>query len=557
MSYTLVSLLFVVSFSLPSLGERINSSNIIQHNNCSHDSECPTWFTCNSSSMCQCGNKQDHAIACDDKLQSSAVLDCYCVTYDLESGSTYLGLCFYNCDNHKKIGSVYQPLPTNVEMLINGSVCTDFNRAGLLCGNCQDGYSPFVLSYNLSCVKCPNGNQNWWKFILAGFGPLTFFYFFVVLFSINVTSSHLHGVVWFSQILSIPTLARSIMLAGHRGNLNLLKIPRVLGPFYSIWNLDFFRTVIPDICLNVTTLQALTLDYLVALYPFLLILFSHMIIKLYDSHVHCMTVMWRPFRALLAMVRESMDIRTSIIDSFATFFLLSYIKVLSVTSDLLIPTRIYKLGSNISTLGVYYSPTVVYFGDEHLPYVILALFILTIFVCVPTITLVLYPFQFFQRFLSMFPFHWHYLHAFVDSFQGCYKDGTEPGTCDCRWFSVLPLLLRLMIFIIFTSTLSMMFYVYAVITLTVLLLVIVNVQPFKKSAVRYPSTDPIFLILLSLIFVTNIGRDISTSRENLFFYYSTTTMLGLSVVVSIVYITFFITLWLARRVKWIHEMISR
>ena len=261
MSYTLVSLLFIVSFSLPSLGERINSSYIIQYNNYSHDSECPTWFTCNSSSMCQCGNKQDHAIACDDKLQSSAVLDCYCVTYDNVSGSTYLGLCFYDCNNHKKTDSVYQPLPTNAEMLINGSVCTDFNRAGLLCGNCQDGHSPFVLSYNFSCVECPNGNRNWWKFILAGFGPLTFFYFFVVLFNINVTSSHLHGVVWFSQALSFPALVRTIMLAGHRGN---VQIPRILGlgQFYSIWNLDFFRSIIPDICLNVTTLQALALDYL-------------------------------------------------------------------------------------------------------------------------------------------------------------------------------------------------------------------------------------------------------------------------------------------------------
>ena len=183
MSYTVVFLLFIVSFSLPSLGERINSSNnIIQHNNCSHDIECPMWFTCNSSSMCQCGNKQDHAIACDDKLQSSAVLDCYCVTYDNESRSTYLGMCFYNCDNHKKTDLVYQSLPTYAEILINGSVCTDFNRAGLLCGNCQDGYSPFVLSYNLSCVKCPNGNQNWWKFILAGFGHSHFSTF--LLFSL-------------------------------------------------------------------------------------------------------------------------------------------------------------------------------------------------------------------------------------------------------------------------------------------------------------------------------------------------------------------------------------
>ena len=25
----------------------------------------------------------------------------------------------------------------------------------------------------------------------------------------------------------------------------------------------------------------------------------------------------------------------------------------------------------------------------------------------------------------------------LDSFQGCYKDGTEPGTFDCRWFQLL------------------------------------------------------------------------------------------------------------------------
>jgi hypothetical protein len=250
-----------------------------------------------------------------------------------------------------------------------------------------------------------------------------------------------------------------------------------------------------------------------------------------------------------------MDIRTSIIDSFATFFLLSYIKVLSVTSDLLIPTKIYKLGSKLSTFGVYYSPSAVYFGEEHLPYAILALSILTVFVCIPTITLVLYPFQFFQKFLSIFPFHWHYLHAFVDSFQGCYKDGTEPGTFDCRWFSVLTLLLGPTMFIILTSTLSMMFFVYAIVTLTVLLIAMINVQPFKKSAVRYPSTDPTFIILLSLTFVTNIGRDV-TSRENLFLHYSILTMLLLSIFVPIIYIAFFITLWLARRVKWIHQLIN-
>ena len=50
------------------------------------------------------------------------------------------------------------------------------------------------------------------------------------------------------------------------------------------------------------------------------------------------------------MFRRSWDIRTSVVNSFATFFYLSYIKVLSVTTDLLVPTQVYKLGSNGSVL---------------------------------------------------------------------------------------------------------------------------------------------------------------------------------------------------------------
>ena len=250
-----------------------------------------------------------------------------------------------------------------------------------------------------------------------------------------------------------------------------------------------------------------------------------------------------------------MDIWTSIIDSFATFFLLSNIKILNVTSDLLIPTQIYRLGSNTSTFGVYYSPTVVFFGEEHLPYAILAIFIVTLFVCIPTIILILYPFQLFQKFLSLFPFHWHYLHAFVDSFQGCYKDGTEPGVFDYRWFSVLLLLLRLILFI-FTLTLSMMFFVYAILALVIILIALINIQSLKKIAVHYPSNDPIFLVLLSLSFIANIGRDV-TSRENIFFHYSALIMLALSAVVPIIYIIFFISLWLATKIKRIHRLVIR
>ena len=136
----------------------------------------------------------------------------------------------------------------------------------------------------------------------------------------------------------------------------------------------------------------------------------------------------------------------------------------------------------------------------------------------------LYLFQFFQKFLSYFSINWHFLQVYVDSFQGCYKDGTEPGTFDCRWFSVLMLLARPLFFIIYGFALLVMFFVYALIVLIVLLPVIINVQPFKKSAVRYPSTDSTFFILRTWPPLCRIvlGMDISGFESNV---YSKTLML--------------------------------
>ena len=521
-----------------------------QRAHCSNNSECPTWYICNSTNACQCGNDYDQTIVCNDEDISSAVLDCYCVTYDQDSRSTYLGLCFYNC-NGRHTRAVHEELPANPEML---SVCEEFNRAGVLCGDCKDGYSPLILSYNLSCVRCPDGHKNWWKFVLAGFLPLTFFYLFVVIFNINVTTSHLHGPVWFSQALA---MLRNLIHGVHNEQSDFLNVVKVFMLFYSFWNLDIFRSVLPDICLNLTTLQALALDYLIAFYAFLLILLSHMIIKLHDRQISFITIIWKPFKILLANFRQSMDVRTSVIDSFATFFFLSHIKILSITSNLLVPTRIYRLGSNISTLGLCYSPTVVYFGEEHLPYAILAIFISIVFFCVPTILLLFYPFRFFQRFLSLFPYNWHYLRAFLDSFQGCYKDGTEPGTFDCRWFSAIYLLVRPLLYTIFALALSMMVFVYAAILLVAVLIVVTNVQPFKKAVVGYPSNDLVFLTLLSLSLIAITGRDVA-SRENISPFHAVMTMLAiLSIVVPLFYIASFIMLWLITRIKQMYHFVNR
>ena len=100
---------------------------------------------------------------------------------------------------------VYYTLPKNPQLLLNILICSYFHITNLMCGDCEEGHSPFEPLYNLNCVKCPHGHQNWWKFILVAFVPLTLFSFFVPVFNVNVTSLYIHGVVWFRSTLVILT----------------------------------------------------------------------------------------------------------------------------------------------------------------------------------------------------------------------------------------------------------------------------------------------------------------------------------------------------------------
>ena len=180
------------------------------------------------------------------------------MTYDEATGSTFVGECFYNCVNniniHVHVDRIYHNLPRQLTELVNHSVCSWFNMKGLLCGECDDGFNPFILSYNFSCVNCTDGYKNWWTSSVIAFAPVTFFYLFVVIFQINMTSSHLHGVVWFSQTISMPPLMRFVMVELAKGYPQVLTVVRAFAPLYSTWNLDLLRPVFPDTCLNVSPL---------------------------------------------------------------------------------------------------------------------------------------------------------------------------------------------------------------------------------------------------------------------------------------------------------------
>ena len=165
--------------------------------------ECSSWFTNNRT--CECGNDLDGVVRCNSTLREVAILDCYCMTLDEDSGSVVAGACFYNCENQPKGTSqdiVYHRLPSNVSRL-NKAMCGSLNRRGRLCGQCKDGYLPPVYSYDLTCRKCSPASYHWVIYILVAFVPLTVFLLIVLWFRISATSARLNAFVIVTVIFTI------------------------------------------------------------------------------------------------------------------------------------------------------------------------------------------------------------------------------------------------------------------------------------------------------------------------------------------------------------------
>ena len=88
----------------------------------------------------------------------SAVLNCFCVTKS--NTEMYAGYCFYNCVphvHHKVHNKLYHEISDKKNL--NDNMCGRFNKMGISCGQCKNGTCPLVLSYNLSCVECPQGHK--------------------------------------------------------------------------------------------------------------------------------------------------------------------------------------------------------------------------------------------------------------------------------------------------------------------------------------------------------------------------------------------------------------
>ena len=163
---------------------------------------------------------------------------------------------------------MYVKFPQNVAEL-NPWLCSGVNRTGVMCSQCQEGLGTAIFSYSMQCLPCMSSGLGWTLFILLATFPTTILFLVVLIFQCRcITSGPMNSYIFISQLL-VSTLNNepsvvNLLAIGSPVSL----ISTVLFTISGIWNLDFFRYLIPPFCVSdqISPLHA----HLSTLWPFTL-----------------------------------------------------------------------------------------------------------------------------------------------------------------------------------------------------------------------------------------------------------------------------------------------
>jgi len=468
----------------------------------------------NSDSICYSFSSYSHCTSIpNDRLRCRdghvVALEPNCVIYDQHKDKVFIGSCPYFETELKDLNNaVYRRIPQKIKEL----KCKEsMRRSKILCGQCKENYYPLAYSYNLTCVHCPHRYLNILTFLLVAFIPLTIFGLVIIGLKVSISNSHLHGFVFYSQAVSAPPLARVIVNGPYVQQSHYSTVIKLLGSFYSLWNLDIFRSLIPGICLPTKPRHILWLEVAIGVYPLLMIIMLYVIIH----YKNCATIV-SYYHHISQRFLISPSNSSSLIDAFGTFIILASIKILTSSLDLMALSPVYELSQKNSTrwnYRLYYDPTLRYFKDSYQNNFYFSICIVLIFIVFPFVILVLYPCKFFHRCLNRTRLNWNTLHIFMDTFQGCYKNGTEPNSHDYRWFSALFFGGRMILCLIFALTYNSMYFIFSTMTIIILIILVIILEPFRTSVKRYSYSTIMFLLLLSLFYATIAGLDIANTKN--------------------------------------------
>ena len=455
-----------------------DSQALLNQNSSRSDHECPSvWSEYNQVTHdCQC---IQHIGLLDCKGESVYADTRHILTYDPTKGIIsavrvrYIKyLEGYNLTMIKD-GTIGILLPNNISEL-NPYMCGPLNREDYLCNKCKSGYGPPVIPesapYANVCYLCkdtwiPNGIL---LYLAINFIPLTLFYLIILVFQVRLTSAPMTCFIMYSQVMIIAFYA--VSGPGHESlesvvsqikftdNGKTVRIStKILLTFYGVFNLDFFHYVLPPFCISnkLRPIHVFFLGYISAFYPFLLILLTWFCVELHGRNFRPIVCLWKPFHGCFIRLRKGWNTKSDLIDVFASFFLLSYSKILyqimltfdseEIRSHSLMDgkdSRGYVLIADLST--IMFTKT-----DNFMIFMVcFSILLVILFVIFPVILLFFYPTKFLRNLLSkcLSSRLLIFLNTFMEKFHCSYRDGLD-GTKDLRSFSGIYFLLIMIIYL--------------------------------------------------------------------------------------------------------------
>ena len=409
---------------------------------------------------------------------------------------------------------------------LSKAICGGRHRKGVLCGECEEGYGiSFAYSHDFECIPCNDSSTNVASFFIwfaLEFLPLNILLILLIIFKVNLLTGWkglLYTFILFFQVVTTtPTFVYQ-----YETDLNsttswypiLLYINQFLS---DLWNLKFFSIFVPDSvsCLHqgLTTQELIMVIYFtIVLWPVIVYLCLLGLHHLYHRGkcCRCLNKCVPHIGRYLSRARPTMPNTTnsSYINSLCSFFILAYMRVVALFSEIISKRTIHAASFRERTERAvfFYNGSIEWFGPQHAPYAVPVIVFTFLTVLIPTILLFSYPliprlteilkistiqpFSSINKGLSN-----AYLKHIFDTFQGCFDNNT-------RYFAALYLVYRLLFVLVHSLTSD---YMNLVLGQLILVAVFASLHsffhPFMDKTVNRINglvlTNLAFVILLSM-----------------------------------------------------------
>ena len=389
------------------------------------NTSCPLCYYYNATQQCE-------------RLNVLEITDGKCVTFTGQKDLYYIGSCPFG-HSENRTDRMHSELPCDPDKL-NDMMCGPYNRKGLLCGRCVDGYGPPVYSYDLKCADCSKLSTGYAVTLyllldLIHVCTVALFFICMVIFRLNITSGPLLGYVLFHQFFMYALMQNYFIYDYISGSLKvLLHISVVLS---EVWSMSPLKSVIPPFCISekLTGIHVQLLSLVRITHPVVLVIITCFLMELHARNYRIIHILWRPFSFILNKINITTVTSDAVVHAFASFILLSNINVYSAWFYIASPNNVCRKNGTLYKKVLYFDPTLEWLTHKHIEYFLIATVPCIFLSLIPSFLLLIYPTRIYRCLSRCLSARKRLaITAFAEALNSYFKDGLN-GTRDYRAFA--------------------------------------------------------------------------------------------------------------------------